>query len=110
MAKDVSEQKTGLGRMYNKPSNRQSEEPEEVERQEESEGEKIAKVLTYQIRREVIKLYKSNLKLFETLVDEGIISHDEFAYFRKEILDRGNDCVREIEDDLKVYGEVFGVK
>ena len=60
--------------------------------------------LKFQLRRKVTSLYKDFLFILEDL-DSNTYNLDEEAYqrYRKRILDRGNDLIREIEEDLDKF-------
>lgn len=62
------------------------------------------------IYRDVKKLYLSFLYLVEDLNKNGKISEDEFQRLRKRILDHGNDCYRNIEDQLNNFDIKFTQK
>jgi hypothetical protein len=53
------------------------------------------------INKEVKKLYTSYLYSVEDLYRDGIISEEIFSKTRKRILDHGNDCVRNIQEQLE---------
>jgi len=60
--------------------------------------------LKFQLRRKVTSLYKDFLFILEDL-DSNTYNLDEESYqrYRKRILDRGNDLIREIEEDLDKF-------
>jgi len=55
------------------------------------------------IARDVKKLYLGFLYLIEDLKNEDRITDDEFQRFRKRILDYGNNCYRNIEEQLNNF-------
>lgn len=57
----------------------------------------LVKGLVY---RDVKKLYLSFLYSLEDLKSQDKISEDEFQRMRKRVLDYGNNCYRNIEEEL----------
>jgi hypothetical protein len=53
------------------------------------------------IQKEVKKLYTSYLYSIEDLKNDGVISEETFVKIRKRILDYGNDCSRNIQEQLE---------
>lgn len=53
--------------------------------------------------KEVKKLYLSFLYLIEDLKLNNKITDEEFTLLRKRILDYGNNCYRNIEDNLNTF-------
>jgi ferredoxin-fold anticodon binding domain-containing protein len=52
------------------------------------------------VYRDVKKLYLSFLYTLEDLKSEDKITEDEFQRLRKRVLDYGNNCYRNIEEEL----------
>lgn len=52
------------------------------------------------VYRDVKKLYLSFLYSLEDLKNQDKISDDEFQRMRKRVLDYGNNCYRNIEEEL----------
>jgi ferredoxin-fold anticodon binding domain-containing protein len=52
------------------------------------------------VYRDVKKLYLSFLYTLEDLKSEDKITEDEFQRLRKRVLDYGNNCYRNIEQEL----------
>ena len=52
------------------------------------------------IYRDVKKLYLSFLYSLEDLKNQDKITEDEFQRMRKRVLDYGNNCYRNIEEEL----------
>lgn len=52
------------------------------------------------VYRDVKKLYLSFLYTLEDLKSQDKISDDEFQRMRKRVLDYGNNCYRNIEEEL----------
>jgi ferredoxin-fold anticodon binding domain-containing protein len=50
--------------------------------------------------KEVKKLYLSFLYALEDLKSQDKITEDEFQRMRKRVLDHGNNCYRNIEEEL----------
>jgi hypothetical protein len=59
------------------------------------------------VYRDIKKLYLSFLYLVEDLNKNGKISEEDFQRLRKRILDHGNDCYRNIEDQLNNFDIKF---
>jgi hypothetical protein len=55
------------------------------------------------IYRDVKKLYLSFLYSLEDLANQDKISDDEFQRMRKRVLDYGNNCYRNIEEELNNF-------
>ena len=56
------------------------------------------------INRKVKKLYKNFLFILEDLKDKDYDIDDEtYQKLRKRVLDHGNDCAREITEDLSNF-------
>ena len=66
--------------------------------------EKEKEFLKFQLRRKVTSLYKDFLFILEDL-DSNTYNLNEESYqrYRKRILDRGNDLIRENEEDLDKF-------
>jgi hypothetical protein len=56
-------------------------------------------ILNY-IHRDIKKLYLDFLYIVEDLRKQEKITESEFSFLRKRILDSGNDCSRDIENQL----------
>jgi ferredoxin-fold anticodon binding domain-containing protein len=52
------------------------------------------------VYRDVKKLYLSFLYALEDLKSQNKITEDEFQRMRKRVLDYGNNCYRNIEEEL----------
>jgi hypothetical protein len=52
------------------------------------------------VYRDIKKLYLSFLYTLEDLKGQDKISNDEFQRMRKRVLDHGNNCYRNIEEEL----------
>jgi ferredoxin-fold anticodon binding domain-containing protein len=52
------------------------------------------------VYRDIKKLYLSFLYSLEDLKSQDKISEDEFQRMRKRVLDYGNNCYRNIEEEL----------
>jgi hypothetical protein len=59
------------------------------------------------VYRDIKKLYLSFLYLVEDLNKNGKISEEDFQRLRKRILDHGNDCYRNIADQLNNFDIKF---
>jgi len=55
------------------------------------------------IYRDIKKLYLSFLYILEDLKSNNQITEDEFQRLRKRVLDHGNNCYREIEEELNSF-------
>ena len=55
------------------------------------------------VYRDVKKLYLSFLYALEDLKSQDKISDDEFQRMRKRVLDYGNNCYRNIEEELNNF-------
>jgi len=62
------------------------------------------------IAKDIKKLYLNFLYLVEDLRDQNKISLEDFQRIRKRILDSGNDCYRDIEDQLNNFDLIFTKK
>jgi ferredoxin-fold anticodon binding domain-containing protein len=60
----------------------------------------LVKGLVY---RDVKKLYLSFLYTLEDLKSQDKITEDEFQRLRKRVLDYGNNCYRNIEEELNNF-------
>ena len=60
----------------------------------------LVKGLVY---RDVKKLYLGFLYTIEDLKDQDKITADEFQRLRKRVLDYGNNCYRNIEEELNNF-------
>lgn len=68
--------------------------------------------LSKKTETEVKRLYISFIFILEKLLDEGKISDEEFSMLRKEVLDGGNNSIRNMQEqiglifsNLKLNGE-----
>lgn len=55
------------------------------------------------IYRDVKKLYLSFLYMLEDLKSNENITEEEFQKLRKRVLDHGNNCYRNIEEELNSF-------
>lgn len=55
------------------------------------------------VYRDVKKLYLSFLYTLEDLLSQDKISNEEFQRLRKRVLDHGNNCYRNIEEELNNF-------
>jgi hypothetical protein len=55
------------------------------------------------IYRDIKKLYLSFLYTLEDLESENKLSEEEFNRLRKRVLDHGNNCYRNIEEQLNSF-------
>lgn len=53
--------------------------------------------------RDIKKLYLNFLYTLEDLESENKISEEEFSRLRKRVLDHGNNCYRNIEEQLNSF-------
>lgn len=58
------------------------------------------KYLSQKVEKEIKFLFISHLADIEDLLQSGKISEDEYNKKRKEILDKGNSAIRNIEDQI----------
>ena len=58
------------------------------------------KFLSQKIEKEIKFVFISHLLYLEELMNRGKISEDEYNSKRKEILDRGNTAIRNIEEQI----------
>jgi hypothetical protein len=59
------------------------------------------------IKRSVTRLFLSFIYSLEDLVSENKISQEEFQKLRKRILDKGNNCIRDIYLELDNFDFLF---
>lgn len=64
--------------------------------------DKTKELLSFQVKRNVGKVYKVSLNILESLNKKGIVNDEDFVKYRKKILDTGNDSIRELEDLIKI--------
>lgn len=64
--------------------------------------DKTKELLSFQVKRNVGKVYKVSLNILESLNKKGIVNNEDFVKYRKKILDTGNDSIRELEDLIKI--------
>ena len=55
------------------------------------------------VYRDIKKLYLSFLYTLEDLQNQDKITNDEFQRMRKRVLDYGNNCYRNIEEELDSF-------
>lgn len=90
------------------------------------QGGNDSEIATFQIRRNVTLLFKSQLEMLEDIADEhdnamaklkeklpkqyqdyidlaDYLNEQKFEMLRKRILGKGNDCIRNIEESLKDF-------
>ena len=58
------------------------------------------KFLIQKIEKEIKYIFISHLMYVEKLLEEGKISENEYSLVRKEILDRGNSGIRNVEEQI----------
>jgi hypothetical protein len=59
-----------------------------------------AEYLKFQTNRQVKRLFKGFIVTIEDMRIRGQISEEDYGLYRKRILDSGNECIREIEQDI----------
>jgi len=59
------------------------------------------------IKRSITRLFLSFIYLLEDLVSESKITDEEFQRLRKRILDKGNNCIRDISCELENFDFLF---
>jgi hypothetical protein len=59
------------------------------------------------IKRSVTRLFLSFIYILEDLVSSNTITDEEFQRLRKRILDKGNNCMRDIFDELENFDFLF---
>jgi hypothetical protein len=60
----------------------------------------LDKFLLQKIEKEIKYVFISHLMYIEKLLSDQKISEDEYSLVRKEILDRGNAAIRNIQDEI----------
>jgi predicted transcriptional regulator len=58
------------------------------------------KFLSQKVEKEIKYVFISHLLYVEELMNRGVISEDEYNSKRKEILDKGNLAIRNIEEQI----------
>jgi hypothetical protein len=58
------------------------------------------KFLSQKVEKEVKYLFVSHLLYLEELSERGVLSAEEYQLKRKEIFDKGNAAIRNIEDQI----------
>lgn len=58
------------------------------------------KFLSQRVEKEIKFIFISHLLYIEELMNRGAISEDEYSQKRKEILDKGNAAIRNIEEQI----------
>lgn len=58
------------------------------------------KFLSQKVEKEVKGVFISHLLYVEELLNRGLITEDEYNLKRKEILNRGNSAIRNINDQI----------
>lgn len=59
------------------------------------------------IKRSITRLFLSFIYMLEDLVSEDKISQEDFQRLRKRVLDKGNNCIRDISDELENFEFLF---
>lgn len=59
--------------------------------------------LEFKSRQHVGQLYKDWLFILEDFRDQGKIDDDDFAFYRKRVLDMGNTKIREFKEELDKF-------
>lgn len=67
-------------------------------------------LIRFQANRHIINLYKKELTILEWLEQNNRINKDEKTNLRKEILDFGNDSIREFEEFLEKIKNIVNIK
>jgi hypothetical protein len=62
------------------------------------------------IKRSITRLFLSFIYILEDLVSEDKITQEEFQKIRKRILDKGNNCIRDINIELENFDFLFKTK
>lgn len=59
------------------------------------------------IKRSITRLFLSFIYILEDIVSEGKLTEEEFQRLRKRILDKGNNCIRDINLELENFDFLF---
>jgi hypothetical protein len=59
--------------------------------------------LQFKIEQHVTQLYKDFLYILEDLQDQEKITPEDFAFYRKRVLDLGNNKMRELARELENF-------
>lgn len=59
------------------------------------------------IKRSITRLFLSFIYMLEDFVADGRLTEDEFQRLRKRILDKGNNCIRDIDTELENFDFLF---
>lgn len=59
-----------------------------------------ADFLKFQANKQIRHLFRNILYLIEDLRDKNELDPSNYDRLRKRILDHGNDCIRELEQDI----------
>lgn len=66
---------------------------------------KIREYVLFQFKRKITNLYKEFLFILEDVANSSYnkISDETYQKYRKKILDRGNDTIRDLEEDISKF-------
>ena len=59
------------------------------------------------IKRSITRLFLSFIYILEDFVSEGKLTEEDFQRLRKRILDKGNNCIRDISLELENFDFLF---
>lgn len=59
------------------------------------------------IKRSITRLFLSFIYILEDFVSEEKITEEDFQKIRKRILDKGNNCIRDINIELENFDFLF---
>lgn len=59
------------------------------------------------VKRSITRLFLSFIYILEDIVSEGKLTEEEFQRLRKRILDKGNNCIRDINLELENFDFLF---
>lgn len=77
-----------------------------MSKEEGKDRDIINNFFAFQTRRKITNLYKQFFFILEDLQAEGTkIPEERYQRIRKQILDMGNDCIRELEEYFEKFIE-----
>jgi hypothetical protein len=59
------------------------------------------------VKKSVTRLFLSFIYILEDLVAEEKLTNEDFQRIRKRILDKGNNCIRDINEELENFEFLF---
>ena len=68
---------------------------------------KFKEYLEFKANQNIKRLFKDFIFILEDMKNNGLIEEEDYALLRKRVLDKGNDSIRDLSTELRVFEETL---